>query len=456
MAHFALVAPDDGGHLFAMGPLGKELVDRGHRVTLLGREKVAPLAEQFDLDFHPWDADDVPWPSDVFNWLAFRLVGADRLIHDRSWLRWQNEVILRLLPTALQNLKVDGVLFDHVLAAGGTAAQRVGVPFVSVCTALPWIEEPSVPPLFTSWPYADDRWAKRRNRLGYAAWHWYVRPLLKLVNRYRKRWNMPRLSRIDEALSPLAQISQLCREFDFPRRELSDVFHYVGSLTNNRKVKNEPPFPWERLDGRPLIFASLGTVPDRTNLWVFHNILAACAGLDVQLVLALGQWDDEEDSLREKLGETPPNALVVDFAPQLALLDRATLLITHAGVNTVLEAVCHGVPMIALPRGVDQPGMASRIAQTGTGLSASFRHTSSDQIRGLVQRILGEETFRQRAKTLQQAMIAAGGASRAADIAEEAFFTCKAATSGRGAMECHAIPSRSSTINSRGFTQRAP
>ena len=426
MAHFALVAPDDGGHLFAMGPLGKELVDRGHRVTLLGRDKVAPLAEQFDLDLHSWDADDVPWPSDVFNWLAFRLVGADGLIHNRSWLRWQNEVILRLLPTLLQELKVDGVLFDHVLAAGGTAAQHAGVPFVSVCTALPWNVEPSVPPSFTSWPYADDRRAERRNRLGYAAWYWYVRPMLSLINRYRKKWNLPRLSRIDDALSPLAQISQLCREFDFPRRRLPDVFHYVGSLTNNRKIKIEHPFPWERLDGRPLIFASLGTVPDRTNLPAFRNILAACAGLDAQLVLALGKWDEEEDSPREKLGEIPRNALVVDFVPQLALLDRAALLITHAGVNTVLEAACRGVPIIALPRSADQPDMAARIAYTGTGLLASFRRATPDQIRGLVQRVLSEKSFRQRAVSLQQAMIAAGGVTRAADIAEQALFTQRA------------------------------
>ena len=60
-----------------------------------------------------------------------------------------------------------------------------------------------------------------------------------------------------------------------------------------------------------MIFASLGTVPDPANLPVFRKILAACAGLDVQLVLALGEWNDEADSVREKLGPIPDNAIVV-------------------------------------------------------------------------------------------------------------------------------------------------
>jgi len=201
------------------------------------------------------------------------------------------------------------------------------------------------------------------------------------------------------------------------------VFHYVGSLAAKRRLKTERPFPWERLDGRPLIFASLGTVPDTDNLPVFRRILAACAGIDAQLVLALGAWDDEDEPVRGKLREIPANALVVDFAPQQALLDRAALLITHAGVNTVLESLSRAVPMVALPRSADQLGMGSRIAQAGVGLLGSFRHSTAWQIRELVQRALAEETFRKRAQEMQGVLAAAGGAHRAADIAEEALLT---------------------------------
>ena len=287
---------------------------------------------------------------------------------------------------------------------------------------MPWNEDLSVPPLFTAWPCGVDRRSQWRNRLAYTGWHWFIRPVLDLINRYRKRWGLARLPTIDHTFSLLAQVSQLCAEFDFARR-LPDVFHYVGSLATNRRMQTEQPFPWERLDGRPLIFASLGAIAYSDNVPMFRKILAACAGIDAQLVLTLGGYDD--DTVRAKLGEIPANALVVDFAPQQALLDRAALLVTHAGVNSVLEALSRGVPMVALPRNADQPAMAARIAHAGVGLLGSFRRTTAWQLHELVERVLAEQTFRQRAQDMQKALAAAGGARRAADIAEEALLAQK-------------------------------
>jgi zeaxanthin glucosyltransferase len=423
MSHYAILCPDEGGHLLSMGPLGTELVRRGHRVTVLARAMAAPLAEQLGLALHPLDMDHVRYSPGFPLWPLFVPFGAAWVAYLRDFFRWQAEAVLGLVPPALEELAIDGILVDQVLSAGGTAAERAGVPFVTVCTALPWNEEAGVPPAYTSWPCAEGRRAAWRNRLGYGGWHWFIRPILGTINRHRRRWSLAPLERIGEVFSSLAQISQLCGELDFPRRELPDVFHYIGSFAADRRMNTDHQFPWDRLDGRPLIFASLGTIPDAANLPVFRNILAACAGLEAQLVLALGNWDDEDESIRDRLGELPGNAIVIDFAPQLALLDRAALLITHAGVNTVLESLTRGVPMVALPRNVDQPAMALRIAHAGAGLVGSFHRSTVREIHRLVGRVLAEETFRRRAKELQQAMIAAGGVTRAADIAEEALAT---------------------------------
>ena len=423
MAHYALVCPDDAGHLLPVGAVGSELARRGHRVTLLAGEKAAPIARQLDLAHRVMPWDEVPRRNSHLMLLAFGICGNGWRIALRDLLRWRAEAILRLVPPALRELGVDGVIADQTLPAAGTAADHLGLPFVTACSALMWNEETDVPPPFTGWGYAEDRRARRRNRLGYASWRWFIRPVLGVVNRYRKAWDLRPLASIDESYSPLATLSQLCPEFDFPRRQLPETFHYVGSLANARQVRDDHQFPWERLDGRPLVFASLGTVPYRSNVPVFRKILAACAGLDAQLVLALGRWSEKEDSVREQLGPIPGNPLIVDFAPQLALLDRAALLITHAGVNTVVEAVSRGVPMIALPRSDDHPGMGARIELAGVGLRASFARCTAGELRRLVERALTEPTFRQRARELQQAMLAAGGTQRAAEIAEEALRT---------------------------------
>jgi zeaxanthin glucosyltransferase len=423
MAHFAIICPEDAGHLLSNGPLGNELVRRGHRVTIVARDGAVSLAKQLDLPLHTLNFDDVSRRTSHLLWLVFSLAGAGWKIGLRDKFRWRAEAMLRKAPQALKELAVDGLIVDQTISAAGSAAEHVGIPFVTICSAVMWNEEPSVPPPFTGWPYDLDRRARWRNRLGYASWHWYMRPELAAINRCRSAWNLPQFHRIDDLFSPLAQISQLCPEFDFPRRELPPHFHYVGSLAAGRRVASQPEFPWDRLDGRPLIFASLGTDPYPSNLRVFRTILAACAGLNAQVVLALGKWRDEPDSLREKLGPVPDNAIVVDFAPQLALLDKAALLVTHAGLNTVLEALCRGVPMVALPRSVDQPGTAARVAYTGVGLRASFQRCTPHELRGLIERVLGEDAFRRRAGDLQRAMLAAGGAQRAAEIAEQALLT---------------------------------
>ncbi len=305
MAHYALLCPDDAGHLLPVGAVGSELARRGHRVTLLAGEKAAPIAGQLDLPLHVMNWDEVPQRRSHLLLAAFGLCGNGWRIALRDLLRWRAEAMLRLVPPALRELGVQGVIVDQTLPAGGTAAEHLGLPFVTACSALMWDEERRVPPPFTPWGYAEDRRALRRNRLGYASWHWFIRPVLGVVNRYRKAWKLRGLAAIDESYSPLATLSQLCPEFDFPRQQLPETFHYVGSLANARKVPDDRRFPWQRLDGRPLVFASLGTVPYASNVPVFRKILAACAGLEAQLVLALGKWSDE-DELRARATRPDP------------------------------------------------------------------------------------------------------------------------------------------------------
>ena len=91
-------------------------------------------------------------------------------------------------------------------------------------------------------------------------------------------------------------------------------------------------------------------------------ILTACEGLDAQLVLSLGGNMDPAGFLGRA-----GNPIVVKFAPQLELLEQAALCITHAGLNTALESLAWGVPMVAIPITNDQPGVAARITWCGVG-----------------------------------------------------------------------------------------
>jgi zeaxanthin glucosyltransferase len=220
----------------------------------------------------------------------------------------------------------------------------------------------------------------------------------------------------DDAYSQLAQLCQQPAEFEFPRQHLPPHFHFNGPY--HHPDSREPAlFPFEKLTGQPLIYASMGTLQNQLS-GVFQNIAQACVGLDAQLVIALGGG-----SSPESLPNLPGDPLVVGYAPQLELLQKATLTITHAGMNTAVESLSNGVPMVAIPIANDQPGVAARIAWTGTGEMVSLAKSGSSRLQVAIEKVLTEDTYKQNAVRLQTAIQCAGGASRAADIVERVAQT---------------------------------
>lgn len=421
MAHIAVYAQEHTGHFYPVGAVARALIERGHRVTVFSAPSAAPFARHLDLPMQEILADGVPYPQTTAMFLAFEAVRAGGTVQWRNAFARDAEVTLRRLPPLLEPLGVDGLVWDQMNPAAGSVADRLGIPHATICVAVPWNEDPSVPPQITGLPYSTGLAARLRYRAYYAMWRWFIGPARRMINRYRRQWKLPPLAHIDEAFSPLAQISQLFAEFDYPRPHAPACFHYVGSLSACRPSSAEG-FPWEKLDGRPLIFASLGTTNDSSNWGVYRRIVEACEDLPAQLVLSFGRVDDDDEH-REPIRRLAKKSLIVDFAPQLAMLQRAAVMITHVGGNSTLECLSHGVPILALPRNADQPGLASRIERCGAGLRGSMFGATAGELRHLLERLLSEETFRLRAQAMQRANAAAGGAARAACLVEQAVTT---------------------------------
>jgi zeaxanthin glucosyltransferase len=110
--------------------------------------------------------------------------------------------------------------------------------------------------------------------------------------------------------------------------------------------------------------------------------------------------------------------LVVKYAPQLELIKKASLVITHAGMNTTLESLSNGVAMVGIPVTADQPGIAARIAWSGVGEFVPLSRLSVLKLKETVKQVWKEESYRKNAVRLQNAISSAGGVRRAADIIE--------------------------------------
>jgi len=321
-------------------------------------------------------------------------------------------VILEYGPEAFRRAGVDALLVDQNEPAGGSVAEYLTLPFASICTSLPLNRERLIPPPFVGWSYST-RLGGVRNSIAHAVADRLIAPVQKTLNIHRARWKLPPLRTPDDSFSRLAQIAQMPREFDFPRVCLPPTFHYVGPLFDDQSSR--VPFPFEKLDGRPLIYGSLGTL-QKKNHDLFGIMAEACSGLDVQLVLSVGELD------AENVPRFPGNPVVVSYAPQTELISRAALTITHGGMNTTQQSLYFGVPMVATPLTHDQPAIAARLARTGAGIVIPPHKLTRDRLRSAIRLILTENSSHQlSARRLQQASRNAGGLNRAVDILERSL-----------------------------------
>jgi MGT family glycosyltransferase len=411
MSHFGAFCPPAAGHLDPMFALSRVLRDRGHRITFFQISDMERRIRAEGMEFRELGEQGCTHRS-----LAESLRRLGTLSGVEA-VRFTVECACKLAtlicteaPAAVRAAGVDALLVDQNEPAAGSVAEHLDIPFISVCSGLPINRESRIPPSFTPWPYGASIWARMRNAVGYRVADSFVAPIERILNDHRRRWNLPLLHGPNDSFSRLAQLSQTTREFDFPRSAAPPCFHHLGPF--RKTPQNTVPFPFDRLDGRPLIYASLGTLQNG-DLAPFRAMAAACANLDAQLVLSLGGTDPAA------FKDLPGSVVVVSYAPQLDLISRARLVITHAGLNTVLGALTYGVPLVAIPITNDQPGVAARVVRAGAGEVVPLRRLTPDRLRQAVERVFYSARYRSAAVRLRDSIGRAGGIERAADIIEQ-------------------------------------
>jgi UDP:flavonoid glycosyltransferase YjiC (YdhE family) len=187
---------------------------------------------------------------------------------------------------------------------------------------------------------------------------------------------------------------------------------YVGALLEPAGTDAgwAPPPGTPGTPGRPRVVVSLGTTP-MDEAPVLERVLAALADLPVDVVATVGAHLDPA----EIAAAAPPNATVTGYVRHAALLPNASLLVTHAGLGTVLAGLAHGVPMVCLPLGRDQPANAAAVARVGAGRVVAH-DAPVDALRAALADVLRSPTYRSAATAL--ATTADGRTDAAADELE--------------------------------------
>ncbi len=412
--HFGILSSTGTGHVNPLIALSQELKDRGHRLTFFEKPKIAGRVCQAGLEFRPIGTNKLSFREKAAQGHAGFCSEISRLRFNLRSVAHDIENYLRELPSAFMQAGVDALIIDEIALAGPTIAQLLGLPYFIISTSVPHNFGWRAFPRHSGHKHSTSWCSLLQSALLEVSVLRMYGPIRWNLDRWRRQADMGPVSEMPTTFPALAQITQMPQCLDLPRKTLPVNFHYAGPFVE-KAPRPSVDFPWDRLDGRPIIYASLGTTRN-VQPSVFRMIAAACESLELQLVVSLGNRFEPE-----LLSDLPGSAVVVKYAPQLDILKRAAIVITHGGSNTVLEALFEGKPMIAIPIAYDQPAVSLRLARCKVAEVLPIMRLSARQIRAAVTKILHDPSYREAAVAIRNQMQAINGSARAADVIEEAL-----------------------------------
>ncbi|MCG6497864.1 glycosyltransferase [Kitasatospora sp. A2-31] len=383
MSRFLFVVPPLTGHVNPTVGIARELAARGHDVAWTGTETVlrpllGPQAQVFGTGTR-----------------AFRTQGGHGLAALRSL--WEGFIVpyarftAKPLDAAVRAYRPDAVLVDQHTPAGALVAHRHRLPWASLAPGAMELGRP-----FRGLPQVE-------------AW------MTGLLRGLWQRAGLPEEEFTDPRFSPALVLAPTGPALTgrvpagvAPPGPLAQIGPVLAARPG------DPAFPWERLaSGRRRVLVTMGTLAGDVGA-DFHTravrALALC-GDDVQPVIAAPHG---------LLPELPDHAIAAERVPVLELLARGTLdaVLCHGGMNTVGEALAHGIPLVTAPIRHDQPFVAAQVEAAGAGLRAPFPRATPEQLAVRLRAVLDEPRYRTAAARVGAELLAGGGAVAAADRLE--------------------------------------
>jgi zeaxanthin glucosyltransferase len=404
-----------------MTALARTMQAPGHEVVFIGIPDVGPYAAAAQLKFVPFGEEEVPLGSS-----AGTLAPVAKLSGTEA-TRWTIEgagramfqLASQQLPRVVAEERIEALVIDTIHMYLEVVAIKLGIPYAHVWSVLNIDFSGATLPSVLPGRHEDTPEGRAQNikalKQSENAFFGIVR---ELAEEYADNvglkldWSNPRET---VSRNAVAIVSQIPREFDLPGITWPSVFHYAGPFFDEAG-RETIPFDWGRLDARPLVYASLGTLVNGHEL-IYQAILSAVERIpEIQVVLSKGTNIELAD-----LGPIPANVVVVDKAPQLELLKRSVLCVTHAGLNTVLESLAQGLPMVAIPIAYDQFGVAVRIAHHGVGEFLEIGNLTVDGLEGLIRKVLSTPAYRDKAGYFKNMIADRRGLDLATEAIERAF-----------------------------------
>ena len=397
------------GRLYPLVATLLELARRGHRVAVrCGIDDVERL-RALDLDAQPLMREIERFEPD--DWKALTRFGALSSGLGRFGERAPFQLLD--LQQAIEAEQPDVLFVDEGAWGAAAAAEASGLPWAfSIVSPVP-LPSRDAPPFGLGLAPRRDALGRLRDRLAKPLTLGTLeRVIAKHMNPLRAELGLPPVKTIEDVyLAADAVIAYTAEPFEYPRSDWPAKLTLVGP--GLWEPAAEPP-DWLNEIEQPLVLVSCSTLfqNDRRLAEVACDALA---GGPYQVVVTTADADPAGLP-------AAANVHIERFLPHAPLLERAACVVCHAGMGITQKALAHGVPVVAVPFGRDQPEVARRVETAGAGVRLPARKLTSERLRDAVERAI---ELRPGARRIAAAFAEAGGAAAAAEVLEGLLPACR-------------------------------
>merc|ERR1719402_1441330 len=166
----------------------------------------------------------------------------------------------------------------------------------------------------------------------------------------------------------------------------------------NCKPQNLEPLPvdlknWVENAEHGVILVSLGTVVQEMltarnyDFGVKRKLLLSVFGRLKQRII--WKWDTS-------IPDAPNNTLISQWVPQQSLLahENVKLFITHGGVSSFQEAICHKTPIVGVPFFGDQFLNVDEATRKHIGVHVNFHTMTEEKIDTAIKEVLSDSSYK--------------------------------------------------------------
>ena len=384
MSRFLFVVPPLFGHLQPASAIAAELTDRGHQVAWAGSlMTLRPVLGEDAVIYQT--GTRLHRPQADRGLASLRSLWGEFIV---SYAKFTRPAVVK----AVADFAPDVVITDQSTPIGALVAHAAGLPWASLACSTMELTRP-----YRQFPRVEAWIASQLDRICTNAG----------VD--------PRTLDFDLRFSPHLVLWMTGAALTGPPvtdspATVTEAIQQVGPCIGPRP--KDPDFDWDWLDERrQLILISTGTLATELADDFYPRALAALAGMG-------DRWQAILVTDPTGVPEPPEHVLVAARVPMLALMPRLAAVVCHGGLNTVCEALAHGVPLVVAPIRHDQPMNASLVAAAGAGVRIPFNRFSPEQLRAAIDTVLSEPSYRAAAAAIRQSFTAAGGSRAAAEHLE--------------------------------------